>query len=114
MAWCGQLRLEICQILRCFDVAVAVSVGVVVAAAVSVGVVVVVEFITSVEGLVADLDALFIVDVSEMTKITSSFEIHQGQYYSFLVFELQFFPMENSSQRENGDNRPWWISASIN
>ena len=81
MAWCGQLRLEICQILRCFDVADAVSVGVVVAAAVSVGVVVV-EFITSVEGLVADLDALFIVDVSEMTKITSSFEIHQGQYYS--------------------------------
>ena len=83
MAWCGQLRLEICQILRCFDVADAVSVGVVVAAAVSVGVVVVdVELITSVEGLVADLDALFIVDVSEMTKITSSFEIHQGQYYS--------------------------------
>ena len=80
MAWCGQLRLEICQTLRCFDVAVAVSVGVVIAAAVTVGVVVV-DVITSAEGLVA---------VSEITKITSRVEIHQGQYYSFLVFELQF------------------------
>ena len=99
MAWCGQLRLEICQTLRCFDVAVAVSVGVVVAAAVTVGVVVV-EFITSVEGLVAVLDALFIGDVSEMTKITCRFEIYQGQYYSFLVFELQFSKGKLISKRK--------------